>query len=298
MPHKINKIQSEKQQRIGIRYCNQNIEIIKNNIDFEEPEVILNMNEEKLLQEAKKVLGLQENKLVFIGMANLAKYYWCAWHSYLKSIEREVGFFEAYLEDILQNAQDLGLLDKIPNDVKDILEIGNIIQLRDIHNLLKKCSVVYPTKKTKKEITKHLLTEHDPMKKGEYYQILFAEKYPSIRWNYRYKDIIVIGVPDGITESFAYEFKYTSKKKDLERTKRTAELQADLYGYFFNLPNKRVQIYCEEEKEVYTYVSLIKHEEVNDLFMKWAAMINGELPKKPMPWKCIKCEYKKKCNLR
>jgi len=50
---------------------------------------------EKLLLLEKERRGVDKGKLVFVGMANVAKYYWCAMSSIFKSKERELEFFGA-----------------------------------------------------------------------------------------------------------------------------------------------------------------------------------------------------------
>lgn len=34
-----------------------------------------------------------------------------------------------------------------------------------------------------------------------------AERYPTIRWAFKWRDFMISGVPDGITDNFVYEFK-------------------------------------------------------------------------------------------
>ncbi len=109
--------------------------------------------------------------------------------------------------------------------------------------------------------------------------------------------MILIGSPDGITDDFVYEFKYTKRKRYLLSTLRTARLQADLYGYYFNRPKKKIQIYCEEENRIETYIEEVDRKEVLELLEKWTQMIDGKIPLKPQHWKCNKCEYNGECIL-
>jgi len=83
----------------------------------------------------------------------------------------------------------------------------------------------------------------------------------------------------------------------MKQTLITAACQADVYGYYFQRPKRRVQIFCEEEDKIHTFVDDINKQKVIDLLEKWIDMINGNLPMKPMSWKCNKCEFKEECVL-
>jgi len=259
-------------------------------------EVLLEIDETELMNLEKERLGISRDKLVFIGMANLSKYYWCAWQYYLKSKKNELEFFSAYFQDRLKYSKELGMLKKIPKNEKEILKIGDKINFKQIQNLLKKRQVTISSNETKKEVKKLLKKEDDPLIKGNYHQTLYAENYPSIRWNFRYKDIVLIGIPDGITDNFVYEFKST-KRRYFPDTCKTARLQANLYGHYFKRPKKKIQIYCKEENQVFDYFEEVDDNDIIELLEKWVHMISGELPIKPEFWKCNICEFKDECIL-
>src|SRR5690349_8598646 len=61
-----------------------------------------------LLRAEKKRRGLPADSLVFISVAWVAKYYWCAEQAVLASRDREYMFFGAYLEDRVLAAIKLG----------------------------------------------------------------------------------------------------------------------------------------------------------------------------------------------
>jgi len=107
---------------------------------------------EKLLFIEKERRGFEKNKLVFIGMANISSYYWCAIKSLLKSKEVELDFFHAYLYDRICYSLELGYIKEIPKRIdKEILEIGNEINFNDIEKLLKmKESLIKSLKKKKR----------------------------------------------------------------------------------------------------------------------------------------------------
>src|SRR3989338_6758126 len=115
-------------------------------------EVLLEIDETELMNLEKERLGISRDKLVFIGMANLSKYYWCAWQCYLKSKKEEIGFFEAYFVDRLTYAKKLGLIKEPPKKVTDILKIGDDIEFVQIQNLLNKKEVTIPSAQIKQEV--------------------------------------------------------------------------------------------------------------------------------------------------
>ena len=79
----------------------------------------------------------REGRLVFVGMANVASYYWCTMKSVLHSRAKEEGFFEAYLSDRLEYSFRLGLIDEIPRSDKKLLEVGDEITFNDVEKLLR-----------------------------------------------------------------------------------------------------------------------------------------------------------------
>ena len=54
--------------------------------------------------------------------------------------------------------------------------------------------------------------EEFPMIRGEFLETTKAEQYPTIRWNFEWDDYVIVGIPDGITNNFVYEFKTTRNK--------------------------------------------------------------------------------------
>jgi CRISPR/Cas system-associated exonuclease Cas4 (RecB family) len=106
---------------------------------------------------------------------------------------------------------------------------------------------------------------------------------------------VVVGVPDGITEDFVYEFKTTQSRFLLQYVKPVAFTQADLYGYFFRRRGKRVQIHVVEEGRTETWEAPV--DEANAVGVLRAFKLAGE-GKPPPPaerWKCRRCRYRERC---
>jgi len=228
----------------------------------------------ELLIIEKNRRNYDSNKILFLGMANLAKYFWCAIKSYFQSKKEEEMYFVAYLLDRISYANKLGYNKKLPKSPVELLEIGNEINIDDIEKLLEdknrnhsNAKIIYTAAQFVENGKKKLIFNPNLSKDEEFMigldlqdvEIVDAEKhpkilgkmieldigkhYPSIRWNFNYENYTIVGVPDGITDDFVYEFKTTGSEFLLHFVKPVPFAQANVYGYFFNRNKKRVQIH-------------------------------------------------------
>ncbi len=283
---------------------------------------------EKLFLLEKERRGVQKNNLVFLGMANIAEYFWCAMKAVLKSKSDELGFFSAYLQDRIRYSHRLGLIDSLPNRDKDLLEIGNKVAFNDVQKLLKeeesgilieqlaceitdqqgnRVMVLNPdlSPEEKKRLEKEAKAkgikiadlEKFPKLRGELLESTREENYPSIRWNFEWKKYVVVGVPDGITDKFVYEFKTSRNRFLMNFVKPVALTQADLYGYFFKRNNKRVQINIINEGNTETWESEIDKSRAETALTDFSRVDGGWNPPPPRPWKCKNCEFKSTCPM-
>jgi hypothetical protein len=86
-------------------------------------------------------------------------------------------------------------------------------------------------------------TIENPFELGDIGEILYAEKQPTVRLWIHFKEYVVGGVPDGVAESYVYEFKSTMQTgRRVERVKEMALRQALIYSYAFKRPNVKVQV--------------------------------------------------------
>jgi CRISPR/Cas system-associated exonuclease Cas4 (RecB family) len=251
----------------------------------------------ELLRLEKQRLGLREGRLVFVGMANLADYYWCSMKSVLKSRRDELMFFTSYLYDRVTYALRLGLVSKEPKTIEELLQIGDNIKFSDVEKLLKEEAERFQIETEKEKIMDLDVGTLDPKRRGEVLQNLLAEKYPTIRWNFKWNNYIVVGVPDGITKDIVYEFKTTSSRFLYNYIKPVALAQADLYGYFFRRQRKRVQIHIVEEKLTETFESNVDVDNALYVLDSFRKVDEGQEPKPPKEWKCRSCEFKDACPL-
>jgi CRISPR/Cas system-associated exonuclease Cas4 (RecB family) len=255
-----------------------------------------------LLRLEKHRLGYGENRLVFVGMANIADYYWCSVKSVLKSRRDELMFFASYLYDRITYSVRLGLVSKEPTSVDKLLQIGDGIGFSDVEKLLEEEVEKFRTATGKGGSGREILLcpkveELDAKRRGEVLQELLAEKYPTIRWNFKWSNYIVVNVPDGITKDFVYEFKTTSSRFLYNYIKPVALAQADLYGYFFRRQRKRVQIHIVEEKQTETFESNVDVNNALHVLDSFRKVDEGQEPKPPKEWKCRSCEFKDACPL-
>lgn len=253
----------------------------------------------RLLLLEKERRGLGKDKLLFVGMANVAKYWWCARQIVYKSKEKELDFFVAYLQDRLMYSLRLGLVDKMPRRNMEFLEVGNRIRLRDIEKLLREMPEETEDQSSLEWIIgdEDISELEDPKHRGLVLETTRAEKYPTIRWNFRWKDYVLIGVPDGITDDFVYEFKTTRNKYLMHFATPVALTQADLYGYFFKRNKKRIQIYIIEEGKTETWEEQINKKRATKTLEYFRKVDGGWDPPPPKAkWKCKNCEFTDKCK--
>jgi len=265
---------------------------------------------EELLQLEKDRRGLNKDKLVFIGMADVANFWWCARKSLLKNKEMELGFFGAYLRDRinysfhLKGSSQMPNIDELPKSPDELLDIGNEITFKDIEKLLKERAEISETMRlvvsfvdphTGRSIPFERLS---PMQRGEVLEIRKAERYPTIRWNFVWEDYVVVGMPDGITGTFVYEFKSTRNRFLIKFVKPVALTQADLYGYFFKRDKKRVQVYIMESDMTETWEEKVDKSRATETLRRFKNIDEGEKPPSPRKWKCKVCKLKEKCKAR
>ncbi|MCL5256175.1 MAG: hypothetical protein M1319_00045 [Chloroflexi bacterium] len=241
---------------------------------------------DKLLPLEKERRGARQDQLVFLGVADIAQYYWCAAKALFKSRQMELAFFRSYLLDRLLYSLYLGRLDRLPVSSYDLLEVGSDISMADIEYLL---SLSIVAKELPDTQINYL---DDPKERGRLLQLTRAERYPTIRWNFEWENYVVVGVPDGITGDFAYEFKTTKSRFLSFFQKPVAFTQADLYGYLFRRSAKRVQIFIVDEEVTETWEEGTSESRAVETLASFRAMDMGDIPPSPKAWKCNSCEFR------
>ncbi len=105
----------------------------------------------------------------------------------------------------------------------------------------------------------------------------------------------MIGVPDGVTDRFVYEYKTTKNRFLLNFVRPIALAQGDLYAVFFRRQVKRVQIEVREENATETHEDKADRERAEHTLEAFAAVDRGERARPPKEWKCRNCDYVRYC---
>lgn len=263
----------------------------------------------RLCRLEKKRRGVRAGSLVFVGMHNIARHWWCTQEAVFKSRENEDGFFAAYLENRLKLAQKRGLIKKLPHGDDTILDAGSGLSFSDAQSNFKKehRGSSRPTPKRPRSgkllrvATDTVSDTSDPdesaFERGNRLEAENAEEYPTFRWHFPWKDYVVVGVPDGITQRFVYEYKTTKNRYLLNYVRPVALAQADLYALFFHRRVKRVQIQIIEEGVIETYEQSADAKQAARTLNAFSAVEQGEPARPPKVWKCRHCEFIENCPI-
>jgi hypothetical protein len=136
-----------------------------------------------------------------------------------------------------------------------------------------------------------------PTIRGHFAHAMDAEQYPTIRWSFQSGKYVVVGVPDGITDQFVYEFKSCKNSFLMNYQKPVALTQADLYGYFFRRDKKRVQIHIKDGERTETWEDPVNKANAERTLRNFARVDGGWIPPAPKPWKCKTCEFREDCAI-
>jgi CRISPR/Cas system-associated exonuclease Cas4 (RecB family) len=274
------------------------------------------VNLKRLLYLEKRRRGVSQDKLVFVGIANIAHLYWCGAKAVYKSRKYELMFFWEYLVDRVYYSALLGYIDKPPQREEDLLLCGGLIKREDVEKLLNENYSKLASKTAERVFAVNPLLspelrelevvlksniegkQHSQPIVGLVGQQYLAEKYPTVRWNFDWNRYVVIGMPDGITKDFVYEFKTVKTPFLAKYNLPVAVAQADLYGYFFERPKKRVQIYIVETGKTITREVNVDRENAIRTLSKFQSIDSGASPIPPKKWKCKDCEFINTCELR
>ena len=191
----------------------------------------------------------------------------------------ELDFFRSYLADVIAHAFLLGFLEGIPEDHEFgdyLLDYRDDITFEDVQRL-------YPA------TLEHVKVE-DITNETE-------ETYDSFRWNFKWKEYVVVGIPDGLTADFAFEHKESRTRYLSEFKKPVAIAQAELYAFFFRRPKKRIHLYIRQTNEHEIIEERMNVENAKNLLRTFRKLERGETEPRPPSerWKCKRCEVQDVC---
>lgn len=251
---------------------------------------------ESSLTEEKRFRNVSEGQLVFIGMHNVAQVRWCSMYAVLKSRVAEAEFFEAYVQDRTQAAVRRGLTAPGDADWPLIRPAVRELRLADVEPREVQADIEPQT--IAPDLAAVQLAGNDPLELGERAENVVAEQYPSFRWGFQWRSYVLLGIPDGVTKSFVYEFKMARNPYLASVARESALTQADLYGLCFRRPRKRVQIYVRENASIETIDTVVEPSRAQSALKMFAAVDSGRTPQPPPEkWKCRKCEVRSACAI-
>lgn len=255
-----------------------------------------------LLAAEKSRRGVAPDQLVFLGMHNVAQYMWCAMYSVLKSRANETMFFLAHLHDRITAALHLDRpLPPTLDRPTDLLTVGSDVAWTELplqqpaRDFLMVSGNVRGDKMW--DVAVDGKPPSDAMTRGEWSERRNAERLPSKRWSFEWGPFVLVGIPDGIGRDFVYEFKSTASEYMLFFQKPVGVAQADLYGFFFGKPRKRLDIHVEKEGRTDRAEGDVDRGNAERVLGRFAELVAGGKPWPPKPWKCNNCEFRRKCPL-
>lgn len=157
----------------------------------------------RLLNFEKRRRDVGPKELVFVGFHNIAQFWWCGMYAVRKSRINEHIFFASYLKDRIEHSLSLGRISKLPTSEVGLLDVGSDVTFEEVQGLC--LGGPGSGRKSLKKLLGPLLqgNERSPLA----LEISRSESYPTFRWHFQWRKYVLVGVPDGITKRFVYEFK-------------------------------------------------------------------------------------------
>jgi hypothetical protein len=253
----------------------------------------------------KERRGKHQCELIFVGARNVANHWWCTESAVLKSRDNELGFFAAYIADRVEAARAHGCFPTRIRRLSDWLDVGAGLTAPDIETVQTRKSVkprpigrrTFETAREMFEVDLEVRQHEDPsemgpFERGDLAEGYLAEKYPRLRWSFPWENLVVVGIPDGLTGRFVYEFKSAAAEGAWRWSKGSACAQADLYAFFWKRPEKRVQHYSLDTRELDTIHEVADVTRAQSTLRSFSEVAAGGLPYWPKEWKCDRCEFR------
>lgn len=231
----------------------------------------------ELLRLAKRQRGSSSKDLIFVGMHNLAQTRWCQMYAVLKSRENEEEFFNSYLFDRVRLALRLGLARRPPPSPESLLAFGDGLQLAEAERELQLSSAE---------------VEEGSQERGRY-----GRRLRTVRWWFESGRYVVVGVPDGLTRGYVYEFKETKNSFMARFALPVARAQANLYAWFFGRPKIVVDLFVREERRLETLTEPANGTLAQEVLETFARVDAGGEVVAPKPFKCSACEFRHLCPI-
>lgn len=247
---------------------------------------------ERLLLIEKKRRSVSPHSLIFLGIKNVSDYHWCAMKSYYDSKEDEHLFFRIYLKDRLRYSVLLSLIDHVPDDDIELLTVGSKITLENVISLMPAISKFSSNQSMPDDVIETPITIGNKLHQEN------NKSRMTIRWNFQWREFVLIGVPDGISDDTVYEFKTCSSKYLYNFSKWPAIAQANIYGLFYGLSKKEIEFKIFSEDKPIFVKERVKKRDAKDTLQNFALICSGHMPQAPKAWKCKKCKHTAYCSVK
>jgi hypothetical protein len=161
----------------------------------------------------------------------------------LRKPERRKIYEDAYRKDLKRYGKELTLAEANKKLLVMAKGIEDLERIRQMHGIRRPM-----TKEKLLELSPMVLVPEDvegeiaidnPRELGRIAEILYGVRLVTIRFWFHWKDYVIGGVPDGITDEYVYEFKATTQTgKDALGVREQAVRQAQLYKLIHGLYHK------------------------------------------------------------
>src|SRR5262245_27075783 len=254
----------------------------------------------RLMTVEKARRGVPKNKLLFIGASDVAGQGWCSMRAVLTAGYEEVGRFGQYLYNRLRYARGLGLFRAWPRNPKSLLYIGEWLSFARVNEYenAKPEPQWEPRPEPEIDLREVGKDELEWWERGQIAEAQYAERHPLFSWHFHWDRYVDVGVPDGVTKDFVYEFKSTGRARYRDNLMRQGCVQADVYGLFFQRNRKRVQVYSIDTGQIDTLDEKVDRANAERYLRNFSRVDGGEFPRLPETFKCRICDHVKRCPLR
>lgn len=254
---------------------------------------------ERAYKAEKKRRGISQDRLAFLSVSDIAQQLYCPMKAVLSCRRDESEYFTAYITDSLICADKMGRLVKWPRTLSAILQIAAEITHEDLALLysLESKREKLPAAASKGSVN-ILTATTEKFERGRLAQSQYAEKHGAFRSHWDWDGYVITGIPDGLTDDFVYEFKYTANPRYRQYAVASANLQADLYGLLFDRKRKRTQVLAGESNAVETMESDVDRQRASKVIADFIAIERGALPWSEHEGKCKVCNVAMVCPVR
>lgn len=129
--------------------------------------------------------------------------------------------------------------------------------------------------------------------------IEYGRQLPTQMDVFKWRNNIILAMPDGLTSKLAYEFKSIAKEFWVQFQRPVARLQAHLYGYFFGRPTVQYDLWLRQERRLISEKEKTDRRFVEERLEIFENLVTKKVkPKPPASLKCSSCDFSLICKIR